>query len=169
MIALRQVRCVTSAFLSLWFVHLTCLFCIRGDLTKHRRKHTGEKPFKCDWDGCNSAFTQSSAMRHICFPFSAVCSFHMFVLHSRQLKYAQAACAQQGEQGEQRKEEEEANEERQQARQEAQNVKMKLKTHHETKMECGELGQECFALMQCLKAPTSDRATSRFLTLNWPP
>ena len=83
MIALSQVRCVTIAFFSLWFVHFTCLFCIRGHLTVHRRKHTGEKPYKCDWDGCNSAFAQKGPMRHICFPFSAVCSFHMFVLHSR--------------------------------------------------------------------------------------
>ena len=83
----RKVRCVTSAFLSLWFVHLTCLFCIRGQLTKHRRKHTGERPFKCDWPGCTYDCTMSSAMRHNCFPFSVVCSFHMFVLHSRPIDH----------------------------------------------------------------------------------
>ena len=85
MIALHQVRCVTSAFLSLWCVHFTCLFCIRGALTVHRRTHTGERPYKCTWIGCTYDCATSSPMRHICFPFSAVCSFHMFVLHLRRI------------------------------------------------------------------------------------
>ncbi|MTI11799.1 hypothetical protein E1189_01705, partial [Sansalvadorimonas verongulae] len=34
-------------------------FTTSGELTKHKRSHTGKKPFACDHDGCNKSFTQS--------------------------------------------------------------------------------------------------------------
>ncbi|CAG2121384.1 unnamed protein product, partial [Medioppia subpectinata] len=29
----------------------------------HKRKHTGEKPFRCEWDGCESSFTEAHHLK----------------------------------------------------------------------------------------------------------
>ena len=39
---------------------LIFLLRVAGDLTKHFRTHTREKPYNCDWEGCGRAFTQKS-------------------------------------------------------------------------------------------------------------
>jgi uncharacterized Zn-finger protein len=38
-------------------------FFLAGDLTKHKRKHTGEKPYLCGTRGCTRMYTQSSSRR----------------------------------------------------------------------------------------------------------
>ena len=43
----------------------TQAFARSGDLTKHRRTHTGAKPYTCGWPGCTQAFSQSgNLIRH---------------------------------------------------------------------------------------------------------
>jgi uncharacterized Zn-finger protein len=37
-------------------------FATSGTLTTHQRRHTGEKPFKCDYPGCDSSFATSGAL-----------------------------------------------------------------------------------------------------------
>ena len=34
------------------------LFVCAGGLQNHARIHKGERPFKCEWDGCDKAFAQ---------------------------------------------------------------------------------------------------------------
>ena len=38
-------------------------FTQNGNLTAHKRSHTGEKPYKCDYNGCGYASTQSSNLK----------------------------------------------------------------------------------------------------------
>jgi hypothetical protein len=34
-----------------------------ANLAKHKRTHTGEKPYKCDWAGCEASFADGSHLR----------------------------------------------------------------------------------------------------------
>jgi hypothetical protein len=34
-----------------------------GHLEPHKRTHTGEKPYKCDWPGCNGVFSESGTLK----------------------------------------------------------------------------------------------------------
>ena len=54
-----------------WCMTCNARFDTRKDRDRHRNDVCTVRRHKCDWPGCNSAFTTSSAMRHICFPFSA--------------------------------------------------------------------------------------------------
>jgi uncharacterized Zn-finger protein len=38
-------------------------FTTQGHLTDHRRRHSGERPFKCSIANCNSAFMRSSTLK----------------------------------------------------------------------------------------------------------
>ena len=38
-------------------------FSRNGTLIDHRRLHTGEKPFKCDWNGCGRAFSRNDYLK----------------------------------------------------------------------------------------------------------
>ncbi len=38
-------------------------FAVKGNLDDHKRVHAGEKFFVCDWPGCTRSYTQNSHLR----------------------------------------------------------------------------------------------------------
>jgi insecticidal toxin complex protein TccC len=46
-------------------------FAVKGNLDDHKRVHAGEKFFVCDWPGCTRSYTQNSHLR-----FETLLSIH---------------------------------------------------------------------------------------------